>query len=154
MVRNPLARPKCPKGPAMPKGPSKLEETLALQIRCEKLPLPHREYRFAAHHVGLGVGIKDRLARNDLQDWKFDFAYPDIKLAIECEGGLYSDGRHVRGKGYEDDLEKYNAALILGWQVYRCSNRLIKSAVAVQQIKYLFHVAQKQIWCHVEQNQQ
>jgi very-short-patch-repair endonuclease len=127
----------------MPKAPSILEETLLLQIRGVKLPIPHREYRFAAMHVGLGTGIKERLQRNDLKDWKFDFAYPELKFAIECEGGLYSDGRHTRGKGYEDDMEKYNAALMLGWRVYRCSTRLINNLVAVQQIKLLFHVFQK-----------
>jgi len=49
--------------------------------------------------------------------WRFDFAYPEYKVAIEVNGGVWSRGRHTRGKGYLGDLEKLNAAQILGWIV-------------------------------------
>ena len=51
--------------------------------------------------------------------WRFDFAVPSLMIAIEIEGGVYSRGRHTRGKGYINDMEKYNAAQLLGWQVFR-----------------------------------
>ncbi len=51
--------------------------------------------------------------------WRFDFANPDKKLAVEIEGGIFSRGRHTRGAGYLKDLEKYNRAAILGWAVLR-----------------------------------
>jgi len=51
--------------------------------------------------------------------WPFDFAWPSIKTAIEIDGGEWTGGRHVRGSGFQGDLEKINAALVLGWQVYR-----------------------------------
>jgi very-short-patch-repair endonuclease len=78
-------------------GVSKAEETLALQIRAVKLPEPVREHRFHA-----------------VRRWRFDFAYPDQKLAIEVEGGVWSVGRHTRGAGFTKDCEKYNTALMDG----------------------------------------
>ena len=51
--------------------------------------------------------------------WRFDYANPDIRLAVEIEGGVWTRGRHTRGKGYISDLEKYNAATLAGWKVLR-----------------------------------
>ncbi len=51
--------------------------------------------------------------------WRFDCAFPDRKVAVELEGGTYTGGRHTRGKGYEQDIEKYNAAVVLGWRLLR-----------------------------------
>ena len=51
--------------------------------------------------------------------WRFDWAFPDRKIAVEVEGGNWGNGRHTRGKGYEDDCEKYNAAVAAGWSLFR-----------------------------------
>lgn len=47
--------------------------------------------------------------------WRFDFAWPAEKLAVEIEGR----GRHQTFVGFRNDCEKYNAALQLGWRVLR-----------------------------------
>lgn len=51
--------------------------------------------------------------------WRFDYANPRLKVAIEIEGGIWINGRHIRGRGYKNDMEKYNRAQILGWKVMR-----------------------------------
>ena len=53
--------------------------------------------------------------------WRFDFAFPDRKIALEVEGGVFAkvQGRHSRGAGYRADLEKYNTAAVMGWIVIR-----------------------------------
>lgn len=53
------------------------------------------------------------------RQWRFDYAIPEYKIAVECEGGIHTGGRHVRGKGYENDMEKYSFASILGWVLIR-----------------------------------
>jgi very-short-patch-repair endonuclease len=90
------------------------EETLALHIRAEKLPAPEREYKFAP----------DR-------KWRFDFAWPARMLAVEVEGGVYSGGRHTRGSGFVKDVEKYNAAAMLGWRVLRFVTEQVRDGTAI-----------------------
>lgn len=51
--------------------------------------------------------------------FRFDIAIPDKKIAIEFEGGIYSKGRHTRGKGYAGDAKKYNLATMHGWKLLR-----------------------------------
>lgn len=57
--------------------------------------------------------------------WFFDYAAPDIKVAIEVEGGTWVSGRHSRGAGYARDCEKYNNAALLGWTVFRFTTDMI-----------------------------
>ena len=115
---------------------SKPEEMLALHIRARKFPQPEREYRFVAEHIGLGPGIRERIADAGLQDWRFDFAWPEHKFAVEIEGGLHVGGRHTRGAGYENDLLKYEAAWKIGWTVYRCSPASVQSGRAIEAIAH------------------
>jgi hypothetical protein len=66
------------------------------------LPAPVAEYKF-----------------HDLRRWRFDYAWPDSKIALEVEGGIWTGGRHTRGKGFIADLEKYNTASSIGWRIFR-----------------------------------
>lgn len=51
--------------------------------------------------------------------WRFDYAFPELKIAIEVEGGVWTKGRHTRGSGFVKDMEKYNAAASMGWTILR-----------------------------------
>lgn len=82
--------------------PSAIEEEFALACRVIGLPAPVREYRF-----------------HPPRRFRFDFAWPALKIAVECEGGVWTDGRHVRGRGFLGDCEKYNLATRDGWRVFR-----------------------------------
>ena len=69
--------------------------------------------------------------------WRADFHIKNTKLLIEVEGGIWSGGRHTRGKGYLGDMEKYNAATMLGFQVLRFSTDQVTSGFAIKQIEGL-----------------
>ena len=51
--------------------------------------------------------------------WRFDFVHVATRVAIECEGGIFTSGRHTRGVGFVNDMAKYNHAALLGWLVHR-----------------------------------
>ena len=51
--------------------------------------------------------------------WRFDYAMPDLKVAIEIDGGVWDYGRHNRPQGYINDMEKLNTAASMGWLVLR-----------------------------------
>jgi len=72
--------------------------------------------------------------------WRFDLAEPTTKIAIEIEGGIWVGGRHVSGKGFKNDLEKYNKAAELGWAVLRYTpEQIMKNTSVYEQIKTLFN---------------
>ena len=56
---------------------------------------------------------------NNKRKWRFDFAWPEIMVALEVEGGVYVRGRHTSPSGFIKDLDKYNAATVQGWRVLR-----------------------------------
>jgi len=51
--------------------------------------------------------------------FRFDFAFPEMKLAIEYEGMFSEKSGHTSIAGYSDNCQKYNLALKLGWRVLR-----------------------------------
>jgi very-short-patch-repair endonuclease len=51
--------------------------------------------------------------------WRFDYAIPDLKIAIEIEGGIWQYGRHNHPIGFSKDCEKYNTATLMGWIIFR-----------------------------------
>jgi hypothetical protein len=128
----------------------KHEKPFALQISALGLPPCYREYRFAAISVGWscspgtknsGVPLRSRLAEAGLQDWRFDFAWPEFLVALEIKGAP-GRGRHTRPKGFADDCRKYNAATLLGWQVYRVTGPMVKSLYAVNLVSRALEIAQ------------
>ena len=50
--------------------------------------------------------------------WRFDYACPKLKSAIEVDGGIFTGGRHSGGVGQLRDFEKGNAACAMGWYVF------------------------------------
>lgn len=105
----------------IPKPKSTGEEAFALQIRALKLPTPVREYVFAPP-----------------RKYRFDYAWPDIKMAVEIDGGIWTKGRHTRGKGFEADCLKIALAIQNGWRVYRFSTGQVNKMVAIDFIEKEF----------------
>lgn len=116
----------------------KHELALFSQLRALGVERPVREFRFGAEAAGgPGRGLRARLDEHGLKDWRFDFAWPELRFAVEVEGGIHTNGRHTRGAGYEEDLKKYHHAMRLGWTVYRCGAHLIKTGEAATLIARL-----------------
>ena len=95
-----------------------MKTTGAVNSRANNVPNPEREYRFAPP-----------------RRWRFDFAWPAAMLALEVEGGVWSTGGHTSGKGFTDDCEKMNEALIRGWRVLRVTGQQVKSGAAVDWLR-------------------
>jgi hypothetical protein len=77
------------------------------------------------------------------RDWRFDFAWPELKVAVECDGGTRSGGRHVRPLGFEGDMDKLNAAALAGWTVVRVTQRHISSGEALALVERALEAASR-----------
>lgn len=71
--------------------------------------------------------------------WRFDYAWPDARVAVELEGGVYTNGRHVRPDGFTGDCVKYNHAALNGWRVLRFTGQLLSEdpATCISQVAQL-----------------
>jgi len=95
-------------GPSARIGP---EELFASQCRAAGLPEFVRQLEFAKTDTG--------------RQWRFDFAFPAYKLAVEIQGvvvrriggQLFTMGAHADVKGMRRDHQKFNTAVLLGWSV-------------------------------------
>lgn len=61
--------------------------------------------------------------------WRFDYAWPELKIGLEIEGGTWGKkkSRHSTGKGYRDDCIKYSEAAVLGWRIIRCTTDMCQN---------------------------
>ena len=79
-------------------------------------------YERQALHVLLkkfpAVLITSQYQFHPKRKWRFDFAIPSLKIAIEINGGVWSNGRHSRGSGLVKEYEKMRAAAVLHWYVF------------------------------------
>lgn len=79
-----------------------------------RIPTPEPEYRFSPE-----------------RKWRVDWAWPDARVALEVEGGLFGIGKpcpvckqrkvagHTSIERLLTDQEKYNALAALGWRLLR-----------------------------------
>jgi hypothetical protein len=111
-----MAEKKAPKK-AGAKSVEKIDRFLS-QVTRAGLPTPETEFEFDAS-----------------RRWRFDYCWPDWMLAVEREGGAWVTGRHTRGKGFKNDLEKYLAATVAGWTVLRVDLEMIETGQAIQATK-------------------
>lgn len=86
-----------------------IAETLFTWCNARLLPL-QEEYKFHPH-----------------RKWRFDWCVEPLKLAFEYEGIYSQQSRHTNRKGYSRDTEKYNAAITLGWRVFRYTASTFKN---------------------------
>ena len=96
--------------------------TLAAHARAYALPPPEREYRFWP-----------------TRRWRFDLAWPEFRVAVEVDGGVYArgddgqqGGRHQRPEGFERDCEKLSLAAAHGWRVLKVTPRQVQDGRAVE----------------------
>ncbi len=67
--------------------------------------------------------------------WAFDYAWPEHHLALEIDGGVWSNGRHTRGSGRKKDMEKQTAAAALGWRILYFTPQEILKLSTIETIK-------------------
>jgi hypothetical protein len=110
-----LKKPEPPKTePLRQPARSALVDALSAQIQAARLPKPQTEVRF-----------------HPTRKWRLDLAWPDIYVGVEVHGGIWTEGRHTRGAGFQADREKMNEAALLGWLVLEVTGDQIRSGQAL-----------------------
>jgi hypothetical protein len=87
-------------------------------LKHEHLPRPTHEFVFDA-----------------TRKWRLDYAWVEQRLALEVEGGIWTNGRHIRGAGFLRDISKYNRLACLGWRLLRCTPDSLTDEWTIAQIR-------------------
>ncbi|MFX6145155.1 DUF559 domain-containing protein, partial [Acinetobacter baumannii] len=93
------------------------------------------EMVLATHLRACKISFEQEYKFHPTRKWRADILITGTKILVEVEGGIWSGGRHTRGKGYLGDMEKYNEAAAMGYKVLRFSTEQVKSGLAIQQIE-------------------
>lgn len=99
-------------------GPSELELLFAKQLMVLELPPPQREFKFM-----------------DKRDWRFDYAWPERKIAVEVQGMPH----RIRER-FLSDVEKLAMAQIYGWRVLLVAGQDVRSGRAVSWLVTLWEM--------------
>ncbi|TZF84529.1 hypothetical protein FW774_05945 [Pedobacter sp. BS3] len=85
----------------------------------------------------LGIILVPEYEFHPERHWRFDYADPDRKIAIEQEGGIWrkGGGAHSRPKNILRDMDKYTQAALLGWKVIRRTPNQLATTETLQLIK-------------------
>ena len=101
--------------------PVKLERVYPLVTLCRQTRIaePVPEYAFAK-----AMGRR----------WRFDYCWPLHMLALEVNGGVWTQGRHTRGQGAIDDMEKMSEAAIMGYRVLYATPQELDNGIALDRV--------------------
>lgn len=88
------------------------------------------------HLQELGIKFMPEFVFHEDRKWRFDYVLERPgPIVVEIEGGIWTRGRHTRGKGFLGDMEKYNFATMMGYLVLRFSTQQVLDGTAREFIK-------------------
>lgn len=97
---------------------SELELILANRLERAGLPMGVAQHRFVPG-----------------RQYRFDRAWPEQMVAVEVQGGIWSDDGHGRKSMAARDAIKLSIAAALGWRVLPVTRDMIESGQAVELIR-------------------
>lgn len=103
------------------------EELFLYWCRAVKLPEPVRNHRF-----------------NRLRRFEIDFAWPQWKIGVEIQGGVWMNGRgaHSRPVNILRDMFKHNMLIDDGWRVWHYTPGQVRTGEAIQHLDQIIRAAQ------------
>jgi len=75
--------------------------------------------KWVSEYQGLNSTAINKKGIEYRRKFRFDCACPSLKVAIEIEGAIWTQGRHNRPIGMQQDMDKYNLATLEGWRLLR-----------------------------------
>jgi len=118
---------------------SKLPETSQATIGAKKdrkKPVaPAVDFFCRICKAALQVDVVREFKFHPSRKWRYDYAIPEHKIAIEVEGGVWTEGRHVRPAGFLKDMDKYNAGAVMGWRIFRVTPHTLLNTATLEMIR-------------------
>lgn len=109
-------------------------------------PLSEGEEMLAIHLRADGIAFERESRLCSERRWRWDFVIHEVAIiCIDIQGGTFTNGGHVRGKGYQNDLDKHNSAILAGHLPLLFTTADVKSGVAITTILKLIRRIDRQL---------
>ena len=97
-------------------------------------PIQDRIFLAALAQTGIPAPVAE-FRFHPIRKWRFDFCWPDQKVALEIQGGIFFNGRHSRGAAMLKEWEKLNTAAGMGYRLLYCQPADCTKAATIDAIK-------------------
>lgn len=116
-------------------------------IHTDGKPISNLELKMfqILENSGFTNGMEREITFHPKRRWRLDFAWPEHKIAIEVHGKVWHKGGHTSGVGRLRDMEKGNAAKLLGWIVLEIGDKHIEDGTALEWVRSLFQLKDLEI---------
>ena len=88
-----------------------------------KVVIPKEIGKYKLHIIAAlnqsGLNYFSEYLFDEVRKFRFDWAVPDLMIAIEYEGIFSEKSGHTTLSGYKKDIDKYNLAVKKGWKLLR-----------------------------------
>jgi hypothetical protein len=103
--------------------------------------LKHAMRTVAVDVLGLPEPLLDHKFMLPERKLELDLAWPDLRLAVECQGGVWGGGRGSHGWGtkFEGDCEKDWLAQLRGWFVVKVTTKMIRDGRAAMMLEAAYN---------------
>jgi very-short-patch-repair endonuclease len=81
----------------------------------------HDYLAYTPASLGLVTILVTEYRFHPTRKWRFDYAWPNLRIAIEFDGIMHRTVGHNSLAGILRDSEKINEAQRLGWRVFRAN---------------------------------
>ncbi len=89
-----------------------------------KVPLlDHLEDLATRHNLKLGMEHRFHPVRR----WRFDYAFPQIKVAVDYDGVMFRSVGHNSLEKIIKDMERSNHAQLCGWDIYKANAKTVQN---------------------------
>ena len=93
--------------------------------------------------AGLGGYVREaQIIPN--RKFRYDFYFPEHRLCVEVQGGVWSNGAHSRPTGIKRDYEKSNLCTQYGFKLLQFDVKAVKSGEALDVTEQLINQKQEQ----------
>lgn len=110
--------------------PKKMEAAVKAKKVKRKLPTESNLLQLQLVKAGYTATLEYRF--HETRKWRIDVALIEQKIAVEIDGGIFTQGRHTRGAGFLADMEKSNALATAGWRLFRFTPRQVRKGEAIE----------------------
>lgn len=90
-------------------GPSEVQQ----RIRQAKIAMIAASFQATLKRHGLPAAVPEHRIAG--RKFAYDWAWPDLRVVLEVQGGVHSRGAHARPWGILRDMEKANFAAVNGY---------------------------------------